>query len=454
MAIRILIVDDEPRICSTLTGLLTDQGYTTECCSSGEKGMERLQNEAFDVIILDVVLPGINGLDVLKQIMNMDPGIKVLMMSGQADLSTAVQATKLGARDFFEKPLNPDRVVLALKHITDQITMEQRVISLEDRVGLEDEMKGESQIMRNLKEAISIAAPSDGRVLIFGENGTGKELVARAIHRESTRKELSFVSLNCAALPKDLVESELFGYEKGAFTGANRRKPGRIETADKGTLFLDEVADMGLDTQAKLLRVLQENEAVRLGGDTPYKFDVRIISATNKDLMVEIQQGRFREDLFYRLNVIPVIVPPLRDRKEDISLLAHHFLDRICQRTGKGMKHWEKGAIELLETYTWPGNVRELKNFVERLVIMSSAVTIVSDEVRRSLPITTERYNKRIESVSLNEELSLRKRVEGFERKILVQGYRETGGNVSLLARKLKIDRANLYRKLKSYGIK
>ncbi len=453
MAMRILIVDDEVRIRSSLRGLLKDEGYAVEECESGEGSVERLQGKGFDVVLLDVVLPGMDGLETLEHIRRIAPRTRVLMMSGRSDLSTAVRATKLGASNFFEKPLNPDQVLMELKSIADQMTLEQRVASLENLVDREEEIIGDSPVLRRLREAIARAAPSEGRVLIFGENGTGKELVARAIHRVSDRRHRPFVSLNCAAIPKDLVESELFGYEKGAFTGAVRRKSGRFEVADGGTLFLDEVGDMGLETQAKLLRVLQENEALRLGGDTPYTFDVRIITATNKNLTEEIKGDRFREDLFYRLNVIPLEIPPLRERREDIPVLSHHFLRKICEKTGKGMKEWGKEALEVLGTYGWPGNVRELRNFVERLVIMSEGRVIEVKEVVEALPV---RFPPSLErSVRCEEEgLPLRKMVERFERGVLVQGYREVGGNVSKLARKLKTDRANLHRKLKSYGIK
>ncbi|MFH1942263.1 MAG: sigma-54 dependent transcriptional regulator [bacterium] len=449
---RVLIVDDEPRIRSSVEGLLREEGYVVESCETGEKCLELAQKETFDVVLLDVVLPRMDGLEVLERLKKAASGMKVLMMSGRADLSTAVRATKLGAHDFFEKPLNPDRVLLALKNISDRMVLERRVVSLESLMDQEDEMVGDSLPMRRLRETILRAAPSEGRVLIYGENGTGKELVARAIHRGSSRKDRPFVSLNCAALPKDLVESELFGYEKGAFTGAIRRKPGRFETADGGSLFLDEIGDMSLDTQAKLLRVLEENEAVRLGGDTPYRFDVRILSATNKNLSAEIEAGRFREDLFYRLNVVPLTVPPLRERKEDIPLLARYFLRRICERTGKGMKKWAEGTVGVLQAYAWPGNVRELRNFVERLVIMSVGDTIETEEVAESLPHTQRFPEERIPRPA--EDLSLKEMIEGFEREVLVRGYSDSGGNVSKLARKLKIDRANLHRKLKSYGIR
>jgi len=451
---QILIVDDEPRIRSSLEGLLQEEGYSVRSCGTGEKAVETLRNKSVDVVLLDVVLPGIDGLETLKRIREHNPSMKVLMMSGQSDLNTAVKATKLGGYNFFQKPLNPDQLLLELKNIADQMILGRKVNSLETLVGREEKMVGHSPAMLKLQEAVERAAPSEGRVLIFGENGTGKELVAKAIHRKSARKASAFVSLNCAALPQDLVESELFGYEKGAFTGAVRKKPGRFEMADGGSLFLDEIGDMGLETQAKLLRVLQENEAVRVGGNTPYKFDVRIISATNKNLMMEIEEGRFREDLFYRLKVIPLDVPPLRNRKEDIPLLAQYFLRQICEKTGKGMKRWAGRALKILQHYPWPGNVRELRNLVERLVIMSGGETIDEQEVMDVLPFSPSPSFSKREIPLEGEALSLRKMVEEFERDVLVEGYREAGGNVSKLARKLKIDRANLHRKLKTYGIK
>ena len=452
--IKILIVDDEPRIRSSLKGLLTEEGYSVNSCSSGEEAIQILQKVAIDLVMLDVVLPGLDGLEILERIRKNLPSLKVIMISGQSDLSTAIQATKLGAYNFFEKPLNPDRVLLELKNLTDQMVLERKVTSLETLVDQEEKMIGNSPVMQRLQEAIERAAPSEGRVFIFGENGTGKELVARAIHRRSSRKEGTFVSLNCAALPQDLVESELFGYEKGAFTGAVNAKSGRFEMADGGSLFLDEVGDMGPETQAKLLRVLQENEAIRLGGNKPYKFNVRIISATNKDINLEIREGRFREDLYYRLNVIPLEVAPLRDRKVDIPLLAQYFLYQYGEKTGKGMKCWAHGALNCLQQYTWPGNVRELKNLVERLVIMSEGDAIEAYEVKNVLPASQSIISPKREIPPEKESLSLKEMVEHFERDILVQGFHEVNGNISKLARQLKIDRANLHRKLKSFGIK
>lgn len=452
--IKILIVDDEPRIRSSLKGLLTEEGYSVNSCSSGEEAIQLLQKEAIDLVMLDVVLPGLDGLEILERIRKNLPSLKVIMISGQSDLSTAIRATKLGAYNFFEKPLNPDRVLLELKNLTGQMALERKVTSLETLVDQEEKMIGNSPVIQRLQEAIERAAPSEGRVFIFGENGTGKELVARAIHRGSMRKGGTFVSLNCAALPQDLVESELFGYEKGAFTGAVNAKSGRFEMADGGSLFLDEVGDMGLETQAKLLRVLQENEAIRLGGNKPYKFNVRIISATNKDINLEIREGRFREDLYYRLNVIPLEVASLRDRKVDIPLLAQYFLYQYCEKTGKGMKCWAQGALNCLQQYSWPGNVRELKNLVERLIIMSEGDAIEAYEVKNVLPASQPIISPKREIPLEKESLSLKEMVGHFERDILVQGFHEVNGNISKLARQLKIDRANLHRKLKSFGIK
>ncbi|MBN2030820.1 sigma-54-dependent Fis family transcriptional regulator [bacterium] len=454
MALRILVVDDEPKVRASLEGFLNDEGYDVRSCGSGEEGVESIEKECADVVLLDVLLPGMNGIEVLKKIKALSPLTEVLMISGHSDLSTAVRATKLGARNFFEKPLHPDHLLLELKSIADKIDLEKRVAALENLLDQEEEMIGYSEAMKKLKKAIDKAAPSDGRIFIFGENGTGKELVARAIHRKSLRKRYPFVSLNCAALPQELVESELFGYEKGAFTGAVQSKPGRFETADKGTLFLDEIGDMKLDTQAKLLRVLEENEAIRLGGNRPYTFDVRFIAATNKNLSKEIVEGRFREDLYYRLNVIPLKVVPLRERKEDIVPLSQYFIQRISEKTGKGIKKWGAGAVEVFQSYSWPGNVRELRNMIERLVIMSEDEIIGVEEVVENLPQSPSNFQERKKPDTHKYDLSFRERVAHFEKDILERGFQDAAGNVSNLARNLKIDRANLYRKLKSYGIK
>ncbi len=450
---QILIVDDEPQIRSSLEGLLRDEGYEVVSVESGEKGLRAIDEKRFEIVILDVLLPGMSGISVLEEIRRRYPWIRVFMISGKADIATAVKAIRLGAYDFFEKPINPERILLSLKNLSEYMALERRVESLSTLIERDYEIIGNSPAMRDLKVSISKAAPSEGRVLIFGENGTGKELVARAIHLGSSRKDRSFITLNCAAIPQSLIESELFGYERGAFTGAIKRKAGRFELADGGTLFLDEIGDLSLESQAKLLRVLEENEAMRVGGERPYKFDVRIISATNKNLKREIDEGRFREDLYYRLNVIPIEVPPLRERKSDIPELAEYFLSRICMRSGKGMKYWGDGAKEVLSLYEWPGNVRELRNFVERLIIMSNSEVITEEEVRRMIPESSNIVRKD-EEIFSEEGFSFREIVQRFEKELLSREYDSVGRNVSKLARKLKMDRANLHRKLKSYGIK
>ncbi len=449
---RVLIVDDDKNIRSSLAGLLSDESIAFDLCGSGEEAAELLQRKVYSAALLDVMMPGMNGIELLKHIRQNDAAIKVLMMSGEADYSSAVQATRLGALDFFEKPLNPDKVILALKNIEYQTAMEKRLRALESFVDEKDRIVGESRVMQHALKTIAKCAPSESRVFIFGENGTGKELAARMVHRLSLRKNGPFVSLNCAALPKDLVESELFGYEKGAFTGAQKRKPGRFEQADGGTLFLDEIGDMSLETQAKLLRVLQENEAVRLGGTSSYTFNVRVISATNKDLKLEIEKQTFREDLFYRLNVMPVTIPPLRDRKDDIPLLAAHFLKELSGSMGSASKSWSAEALEALQAHDWPGNVRELRNTVERLIIMAPENVIEKEDVEGMMPVSACAAG----SVNIygKENRSFRERIEAYEKSLLEKEYAAAGGNISRMAKTLQMDRANLHRKLKSYGYK
>jgi two-component system nitrogen regulation response regulator NtrX len=451
---RILIVDDDPAICRSLEDLVREEGHCAVSCYSGEQALSLAGENPFDAALLDVMLPGMSGLETLDLIKKKCTQTQVLMMSGRSDIGTAVRAVQKGAYQFFEKPIDPDQLLFELRNLERQKTLEAKVASLENLVEADQELIGESDVMIRLKQDILKAAPSEGRVLIFGENGTGKELVARAVHRLNRRKDKPFVSLNCAAIPQSLVESELFGYEKGAFTGATARKRGLFESADGGSLFLDEIGDMGIETQSKLLRVLQENEAVRVGGKTPYRFDVRFISATNKNLADAIASNLFREDLFYRLNVIPLHIPPLRERGRDIVLLAEVFLDRISRKTGKGMKEWNAEAQDLLVRYSWPGNVRELKNAVERLVIMGEGKTITRSDVAQILPAPKIRIDIEGGPSPDDDMLSLKESVNRYEGEILRRGFIETKGNVSLLARRLKVDRANLHRKLKAYRIK
>ncbi len=448
---NILIIDDEPNIADALAWILRGNGHSVSKAADGEHGLAALAAESFDLIFLDVVMPGMGGLAVLEKIRSTNPEQTVIMISGQADITLAVQATKLGAYDFLEKPLTPEKIVLEVKNLTDQRRARTELARLQALVGDEWQMIGRSPAMNELRQTIARVAPTDSRVLVHGENGTGKELVAHHIHQQSLRRDQPFVQLNCAALPHDLIESELFGYEKGAFTGAYQRKIGLIERAQGGTLLLDEVGDMAPATQAKLLRVLQENEFTRVGGHQPIRFDVRILAATNKELSREIDHGRFRQDLYFRLSVIPVQVPALRDRSADIPELANHFLFLYCRRNGKKQKRLAESTLARLQLYPWPGNVRELKNIMERLAIMSDAEVIDEPDLRHVLPAVPAD----VVSVPVEQESqSLKERLNHYEKSLLLQGLNECDGNITRLAQRLQTDRANLYKKLRGYGLK
>jgi len=452
---RILIIDDEKNIRQSLKGILEDEGYKVDTAESGEEGFELLGRENYKIIILDVLLPGMSGLDFLKKLKPDNLVAFVLVISGHATVDMAVEATKLGAYNFMEKPLNADKLLLEVKNLMERIKIEKEINNLKALAETEYEMIGNAAAIKKLKEEIAKAAPTDGRVLIEGENGTGKELVARAVHQASNRSAKPFGKINCAAIPKDLIESELFGHEKGAFTGAAARKIGRIEEADTGTLFLDEIGDMNLETQAKLLRVLEENELVRLGSNKPIKFDVRIISATNKDLFKEIEAGNFREDLYFRLKVVPIAVPPLRERRSDIPLLIQHFLKSFCTKNNKHLTAFDPSALELMKSYPWRGNVRELKNTVERIVIMSENDIIGVDEIKNYLqPFKEQPVQTGLTTDFELEGKSLKELTEEFQKRILKDEFIKCKGNVSAIALELKIDRANLHRKLKKFKIK
>ncbi len=447
---HILVADDDQNICESLSWLLKSEGHSVRVCGSGEEAVALCRQEPFELVFLDVMMPGMGGLAALSQIMSEQPQVKVVMISGQADLSMAVQATRAGAYDFLEKPLHPEKVILEVAHLRKEMQIHTQVNTLRKLVDQEYQLVGKSPVMQMLRRTIEKAAPSEGRILVFGENGTGKEMVAREIHRASLRADKPFVQLNCAALPKELIESELFGYEKGAFTGATQRKPGLIEQADGGTLLLDEVGDMALETQAKLLRVLQENEYYRVGGTAPQRFDVRIIAATNKDLQAEIDLGRFRQDLYFRLHVIPITVPPLRAHLEDMPELAGHFVALVCQRNGKKMKTLTPQALAALQSYSWPGNVRELRNIIERLVIMVEKEVMDAEEVRPVIGVGTAEVEG-MPAIAFDQPL--RDQLQAYERSILLRGLQQFNGNISRLAAALQTDRANLHRKLRQYGI-
>src|SRR5687767_9897933 len=368
----ILIVDDEPGVRSALGGVLRDEGYEVDAVDSGEACLERLARQTYDVVVLDIWLPGIDGLATLARMRERQIDVQVVIISGHGNIESAVRAIKMGAFDFVEKPLTLEKTVLVVRNALRQRTLEAENRALRARVDAQHTMVGESLGMTRLREQVAMAAPTNGRVLVFGENGTGKELVARNIHALSLRRTGPFVEVNCAAIPEELIESELFGHVRGAFTGAVADRRGKFEAAHGGTIFLDEIGDMSLKTQAKVLRVLQEQVMEAVGGSARIRVDARVLAATNKDLPTEIRAGRFREDLFFRLNVVPIFVPPLRERQEDIALLADHFMAMLAREYGRRSKTFEADAVIALRHYIWPGNVRELRNVVERLMIMVS----------------------------------------------------------------------------------
>jgi two-component system nitrogen regulation response regulator NtrX len=445
---RILVVDDEPEIRHSLSGVLEDEGYVTEAVESGETCLEVLRTEGFDLVMLDIWMPGTDGMEVLAGIQEIPAPERpvVVVISGHGSIEAAVKATKLGAFDFLEKPLSLDKVLVVAKN-----AIEHRRLLLENtRLRADSDSRyriiGESIPMKALRQQLVLMADTGGRVLIFGESGTGKELVAHAIHHLSRRASEPFVEVNCAAIPEDLIESELFGHVKGSFTGAHEDKIGKFQQADGGTLFLDEVGDMSLRTQAKVLRALEEQRFEPVGASRFVQVDVRVVAATNKHLEDEIARGDFREDLFYRLNVIPFAVPPLRDRVEDIPLLADHFLREFTTAYGRKPKELTAEAYAVLAAYHWPGNVRELKNLMERIVILNPQVRIDA----RHIPLNTQR---RQVGAAPERFGSLQHVREAAEREYILKKLDEANGNVTRAAELLGLERSNLYRKMKTLGI-
>jgi two-component system, NtrC family, nitrogen regulation response regulator NtrX len=444
---NILIVDDEPEIRKSLRGILEDEGYKVSAADSAEAALNELKKRRFDVILLDIWLPGRDGLAALGDIKKMDGSPEVIMISGHGTIESAVKATKLGAFDFLEKPLSLSKTLILVKNAIDAHRMRQENLELKTQAQPKRDIVGDSIPMKALRQQIGLMAPTNGRVLIYGESGTGKELVARAIHAASLRKDRLFVEVNCAAIPEDLIESELFGHHKGSFAGAVADKEGKFQKADGGTLFLDEVGDMSLKTQSKVLRTLDEQRFTPVGGDEPISADVRVIAATNKDLEDEIGRGNFREDLFYRLNVIPFFVPPLRERKEDIPALARHFLKEISASYSRRAKEITSEAIDTLMRYAWPGNVRELRNVVERVVIMNPTVHKLE---RKHLPPFVQREGTRKGTAGFS---TLHQARSAYERDYILKKLDENHGNVSRTAEGLGLERSHLYRKMKSLGI-
>jgi two-component system nitrogen regulation response regulator NtrX len=439
-ALKILVVDDDPEIRRTLRGVLEDEGHRVAEASDGLKALEAMEQRRFDAVLLDVNMPHMGGLEALTMIREQSPNAGVIMVSGESTITTAVQALKRGAFDFIEKPVDPERLLDVLAqaaHVTALRSAEPA--AAHDASG----MIGKSPAIQRLLADIQRVAPSQAKVLVTGENGSGKDLVAEAIHRLSKRADKPFVKLNCAAIPKDLVESELFGHEKGAFTGAMQRRTGRLERADGGTLFLDEIGDLSLEAQAKLLRAIETGEVDRVGATDTVQVDVRIVSATNKDLAGAIERGEFRRDLFYRLNTLPLHVPPLRERSGDIPLIAEHYLAAFCRAEGKPSKRLTPEALEVLREYRWPGNVRELKNLMERAAILTEGSDVRAEDLALWLESTPES----------EEPAGLRGEIERREAEAIRKALEAANWNVTQAAAGLGIDRTNLHRKMRKYGV-
>jgi two-component system nitrogen regulation response regulator NtrX len=446
----ILIVDDEAGVRSALGGVFRDEGWHVDAVDSGEACLERVTREAYDVIVLDIWLPGMDGLATLSRLRERRVDAETVMISGHGSIESAVRAIKMGAFDFVEKPLSLDKTVLVVRNALRQRRLEAENRALRAQADRKLAMVGESYVMAQLREQVAMAAPTNGRVLIYGENGTGKELVAKTIHSLSRRRGGPFVEVNCAAIPEELIESELFGHVKGAYTGAVADRRGKFEVADGGTLFLDEIGDMSLKTQAKVLRVLQEQVVERVGASSGARVDVRVLAATNKDLPAEIRGGRFREDLYFRLNVIPIFVPPLRDREGDIPRLADHFMAEFAREYGRRVKTIDPGAMTALRAYLWPGNVRELRNVIERLMIMVPVDTIALKDLAflESLPTApADPY------ASGGDLLPLHDARDRFERDYILRALAAQQGNISRTADLLGVERSNLYRKMRAFGI-
>ncbi len=440
----ILVVDDEEGIRESLAGIFEDEGYAVLASSSGEEALKVIKEQSPDLILLDVWLTGMDGIETLKLMKEVKPDIPVIMISGHGNIELAVKATRMGAYDFLEKPLSLERVVLTAQRAIERYSLEVENKSLREDLTRKWRIIGSSPKMVHLLEQVEMAAKSNSRVLILGESGSGKELIAHILHEKSTRAKKPFIEMNCAAIPQELIESELLGHEKGSFTGAFERKNGKFELADEGTLFLDEVGDMSLSTQAKVLRVLETQEFQRVGGNRNIKVDVRIITATNKDLFEEVKKGNFREDLLFRLNVIPIVIPSLREKREDIPALVEYFLEYFALEYRQKPKKMTPEALKKLEGYDWPGNIRELRNMIERLVIMTPAQVITPKNI-----ILGE--STRSDYFSLT---TLKESREAFEKEFITRKLEENNWNISRTAETLDIERSNLHRKIKAYDIK
>ena len=445
---RILVVDDENNIRETLSDILKDEGYNVFTAADGQEAIKLLDSERFNVVLLDLWIPGAGGMEVLKHIIDTQPTCQTIIISGHGTIDSAVKATKMGAFDFLEKPLSTDRLLNVIKHALEINRLQKENIKLRESVSNNYYMvPGVSRSFKDIEEIIQMCASTKSRVLITGENGTGKEIIARRIHELSDRRNEPFVAVNCAAIPQTLIEAELFGYEKGAFTGAYQDKKGKFELAHGGTIFLDEIADMSFEAQSKVLRAIEEMQFERIGGVKPIKIDVRIIAATNREIEKEVEEGRFRKDLYYRLNVVPIHVPPLRERREDIPALLEYYLEYFARINNKKRKHLEKNAIKFLqENYNWPGNIRELKNLIERLNILVKDNIITLDDVKTNLP-----FHRDEELISTGITLKMAK--DRFEKKYILSTLKLTEYNVTKAAKLLNVERSYLYKIMKRLGI-
>jgi two-component system nitrogen regulation response regulator NtrX len=446
---HVLIVDDEAEIRTSLESILSEEGYTVTTAATAAEALELIRDADYGVVLLDIWLPDKDGLETLGEIRRVEGAPEVVIISGHGTIEAAVRATKLGAYDFLEKPLSLDRTLIVLKNAMKARQMRDDNQEFARQLAVKGPVTGQSVPMKALRQQIKLMAPTNGRVLIFGESGTGKELIGRAMHAESLRKDRVFVELNCAAIPEDYIESELFGYRNSAVPGGPAEKRGTFERADGGTLFLDEVGDMSLKTQAKVLRALDEQRFLPVGASHPVHVDVRVIAATNKDLEEEIARGNFREDLFYRLNVIPFYVPPLRDRKEDIPLLVKEFLQEFGAQYGRPRVEMSEEALGALKQYHWPGNVRELRNLVERVLILNPKANRIE---KKHLPMLVYRESPK-NAVRGEEFATLLEAREAYERDYILKKLDECHGNVTRAAEGLGLERSHLYRKMKTLGV-
>jgi two-component system nitrogen regulation response regulator NtrX len=452
MTVRVLVVDDEPGVREAVRQVLEYEGYEVRAAASGGEALTVYPEFRPHLVLLDVKMAGLDGLETLVRLREADPQAQVVMISGHGTVATAVEATRRGAFDFLEKPLDTDRLLVTLRNALDQTALLRENARLREVVDTRYAMIGRSRALSEVLALIEKVGPTEARVLITGENGSGKELVAHAIHAASPRRDRPFVEVNCAAIPSELIESELFGHLKGSFTGAVADRAGKFELADGGTLFLDEVGDMSLAAQAKVLRVLEEGVVTRIGGARPIQVDVRVLAATNKALEAEIEAGRFREDLYYRLNVVPIRVPPLRERLEDVPLLVEYFADRLGRRSGMVPRQFTTDAVAALQQRSWPGNVRELRNAVERLLILATGRAVTAADVDRLLP--PERASPSPSAVAPERAASFEAFRAEAERTFLLQRLRENHWNIAETARALGMPRSNLYKKIERYGLR